>query len=179
MVSVCLPSDALSQYLPSYLGFFFYLGCGVTLHGCSSKAQPLLLTLDEGYLLMAVPPDLERGVAPLGPSVPMQPLLLGHGVAPLGCLPWPQVCSSSSRPPPLTFDGPRRSMAERSYPSTKVRGSDQECQAASAQERPRWATPRPRTWSGDTHMLSIQSHGLSMHHERSYLRFIHSWIFCH
>ena len=74
MVSVCLPSDALSQHLPSYLGFS-YLGCGVSLHGCSSKAQPLLLTLDEGYLLTAAPPDLERGVAPLSPPVPKQLLL--------------------------------------------------------------------------------------------------------
>ena len=57
MVSVCLPSDALLQHLPSYLGFF-YLGCGVSLHGCSSKVQPLLLTLDEGYLLTAALPDL-------------------------------------------------------------------------------------------------------------------------
>ena len=47
---MCLPSDALLQHLPSYLGFS-YLGHGVSLHGCSSKAQPLLLTLDEGYLL--------------------------------------------------------------------------------------------------------------------------------
>ena len=62
MVSVCLPSDALSQHLPSYLGFS-YLGPGVSLHSCSSKAQPLLLTLDEGYLLTATPPDLERGLA--------------------------------------------------------------------------------------------------------------------
>ena len=54
----------LSQHLLSYLGFS-YLGRGVSLHGCSSKAQPLLLTLDKGYLLMATPPDLERGVAPL------------------------------------------------------------------------------------------------------------------
>ena len=60
MVSVCLPSDALLQHLPSYLGFS-YLGCGESLPGCSSKAQPLLLTLDEGYLLTATPPDLERG----------------------------------------------------------------------------------------------------------------------
>ena len=45
-----LPSDALLQYLSSYLGFS-YLGHGVSLHSCSSKAQPLLLTLDEGYLL--------------------------------------------------------------------------------------------------------------------------------
>ena len=82
MVSVCLPSDALLQRLPSYLGFS-YLGGGVSLHGCSSKAQPLLLTLDEGHLLTATPPDLERGVAPLhvGPTVPTQPLLLGCGVA--------------------------------------------------------------------------------------------------
>ena len=80
MVSVCLPS-ALSQHLLSYLGFS-YLGRGVSLHGCSSKAQPPLLTLDEGYLLTAALPDLERGVAPLGPPVPMQPPLLGCGVAP-------------------------------------------------------------------------------------------------
>ena len=32
-------------------------------------------------------------------------------------------------------------MAERSYPSPKVRGSNQEYQAASAQERPRGGTP--------------------------------------
>ena len=69
MVSECLPSDALSQHLPSYLGFS-YLGRWVSLHGCSSKAQPLLLTLAERYVLMAAPPDLERGVAPLGPPRP-------------------------------------------------------------------------------------------------------------
>ena len=88
MVSVCLPSDALSQHLPSYLGFS-YLGRGVSLHGYASKVQPLLLTLDKGYLLTAAPPDLERGVAPLGPPAPMQRLLLGRGVAPLGCHPFP------------------------------------------------------------------------------------------
>ena len=68
IVSVSLPSDALLQHLQSYLGFS-YLGRGVSLHVCSSKVQPLL-TLDEGYLLRAAPPDLERGVAPLGPPVP-------------------------------------------------------------------------------------------------------------
>ena len=68
MISVCLPSDALSQHLPSYLGFS-YLGHGVSLHGCSSKAQLLLLTLDKGYLLTAVPPDLEGEVAPLSPPL--------------------------------------------------------------------------------------------------------------
>ena len=83
MVSVCLPSDALLQHLPSYLGFS-YLGRGVSLHGFASKAQPLLLTLDEGYLLTTGPPDLERGIAPLGPPVPERPSLLGRGVAPPG-----------------------------------------------------------------------------------------------
>ena len=66
MVSVCLPSDPLLQYLPSYLGFS-YLGRGVSLHGYYSKAQRLLLTLDEGYLLTAALPDLQRGIALLGP----------------------------------------------------------------------------------------------------------------
>ena len=114
MVSVCLPSDALLQHLPSYLGFS-YLGRGVSLHSCSSKAQPLLLTLDEGYLLTAALPDLQRGIAPLGPPVPMQPPLLGllllatapglqHGVAPQGHRPWPRTWGSSTRPLPLTSD---------------------------------------------------------------------------
>ena len=58
---MCLPSDALLQHLPSYLGFS-YLGRGVSLHGCSSKVQPLLLTLDEGYLLTATLPDLQCGI---------------------------------------------------------------------------------------------------------------------
>ena len=43
----------------------------------SSKAQPLLLTLDEGYLLTAALPDLQCGIAPLGPPAPAQPQLLG------------------------------------------------------------------------------------------------------
>ena len=72
MVSVCLPSDALLQHLPSSLGFS-YLGRGVSLHSCSSKAQRLLLTLDEGYLLTTALPDLQRGMSPLGPPAPTQP----------------------------------------------------------------------------------------------------------
>ena len=79
---MCLPSDALLQHLPSYLGFS-YLGRGVSLQGCSSKVQPLLLTLDEGYFLTATPPYLEHGIASLGPPAPAQPPLLGRGVAPL------------------------------------------------------------------------------------------------
>ena len=60
MVLVCLPSDALSQHLPSYL-VFSYLWHGLSLHGCSSKAQPLLLTLDEGYLLTAASSGTSKG----------------------------------------------------------------------------------------------------------------------
>ena len=71
MVLVCLSSDALWQNLPSDLGFS-YLGHGVSFHACSSKVQLLLLTLDVGYLLTAAPPDLECGVAPLGPPEPIQ-----------------------------------------------------------------------------------------------------------
>ena len=67
---------------PIVLLGFSYLGRGVSLHGCSSKAQPLLLTLDEGYLLTATSPDFEHSVAPLGPPAPEQPPLLGCGVAP-------------------------------------------------------------------------------------------------
>ena len=52
VVSVCLPSDALFQCLASYWGFS-YLGRGVSLPGCSSRVQLLLLTLDVGYLLLA------------------------------------------------------------------------------------------------------------------------------
>ena len=52
--------------LPSYWGFS-YLGRGVTLHGCYSKVQLLPLTLDKGYLLTASLPDLQCGIAPLGP----------------------------------------------------------------------------------------------------------------
>ena len=48
------------------------------------EAQPLLLTLDEEYLLTVAPPDLELGVSPLGLPAPVQPLLLGCGAAPLG-----------------------------------------------------------------------------------------------
>ena len=58
-------------YSFSFLGFS-YLGCGVSLHGCSSKAQPLLLTLDKGYLLTAALPDFQHGIASLGHPVPTQ-----------------------------------------------------------------------------------------------------------
>ena len=100
---MCLPSDALLQHLPSYLGFS-YLGRGVSLHSFSSKAQLLLLTLDKGYLLTTALPDLQRGMAPLGPPAPMQAPLLGYEVALPGHRPWPQTWGISSQPPPLASD---------------------------------------------------------------------------
>ena len=80
LVSVCLPSDAVLRHLLSYMSFS-YFGCGVSLHGCSSKAHPLLLTLDKVYLLTATTPDFERGLALLAPPVPMQPPLHGRVVS--------------------------------------------------------------------------------------------------
>ena len=41
--------------------------------------------LGQGYLLMAAPPDLECGVAPLTPPAPALLLVLGHAFGPL---PW-------------------------------------------------------------------------------------------
>ena len=66
-----------------HLTWVSLLGRGVSLHGCFSKVQLLLLTLDKGSLLTATPLYLERGVAPLGPPAPVQLPLLGRGVAPL------------------------------------------------------------------------------------------------
>ena len=45
--------------------------------------QPLLLTLDKGYLLTATLLDRQRGRAPLGPRAPTQPPLIQNAV--LGC----------------------------------------------------------------------------------------------
>ena len=83
MVSACLPSNA------------------------SHNTYHLIwvsLILDVGYLLMSAPPDLERGVAPLGAPVPVQPPLLGRGVASPGRCPWPLAWGSYSRLWPLTLD---------------------------------------------------------------------------
>ena len=51
------------------------------------------------YLGWVAPPDLEHGVAPFGPPVPVQWLSLDLrcGVAPLGRLPWPWAWGSSSQ----------------------------------------------------------------------------------
>ena len=100
--------------MPTVLLGFLLPWHGVSLFGCSSKAQLLFLTLDEGYLLTAPIPDLQRWIAPLGPPVPVQPpflglLLLTTGpglglrMAPQGHRPWLQAQGGFSWPP-LTSD---------------------------------------------------------------------------
>ena len=126
MVSVFLASDALSQHLPSYLGFS-YLGRGVSLHGCSSKVQPLLLTLDEGYLLTAVLPDLQHGrhcSLDVGLVLPVAASGLGRGVGPPGLRPWLWALGHGvappGGPPPLTsFTG----ISSRPLPRLWTQGS--------------------------------------------------------
>ena len=98
MVSVCLPFDALLQHLPSYLGFS-YLGDGISLLSYSSKVQPLLFTLDKEYLLTTALPNLQCGIAPLGPPAPVQPPLLGRGIAPPGRHPLLWMRGGSSQLP--------------------------------------------------------------------------------
>ena len=56
------------------------------------------------YLGRVAPPDLERRVAPLSPPAPIQPPILGRGVAPLVRSPWPWTWNSSYWLPSLTLD---------------------------------------------------------------------------
>ena len=111
---MCLPSDALLQHLPPYFDFS-YLRRGVSLHGCDSKAQLLLLYL--GLLLLchpAPPPHPPPRPQEVGSSSRL--LLcchslalsaaapdLGHGVAPLGrtvcCCSHPRYVRHCSRLP--------------------------------------------------------------------------------
>ena len=64
------------------------LGISSRLLQQSAAAAPYL---GEGYLLTAASPNLERGIAPLGPSAQVQPPLLGSGVVRLGRRPWPRA----------------------------------------------------------------------------------------
>ena len=91
---MCLPSEALLQHLPPYLGFS-YLGQAaaagaLSAGGCSPEELPHIRG---------------EGQKPGGPHA-------------------------------------QRVVAKRSYPTSEVRGSGRECQAATAQKRPRGATPR-------------------------------------
>ena len=89
-----------------------------SLHGCSSKAQPMLLTLDKGYILTAAPPDLEHGVAPLGPPAPMQLPLLGRGENTFSKQEWLR----GTTPHPWSEEA-----AGRIYPMSEVRDGGSGC----------------------------------------------------
>ena len=71
MVSVCLPSDALSEH-----GFLLPWMWDISsrLLQQSTATAPYL---GRGVSPPAALPDLQRGMAPLGPPVPVQLLLLG------------------------------------------------------------------------------------------------------
>ena len=73
--------------LSDFIFTFYFHALEKKMATYSSKAQPLLLTLDKGYLLTTTPPDLACGKAPLGPPGPGQPPLLEGGIAPPGCHP--------------------------------------------------------------------------------------------
>ena len=70
------------------LGFLLPWAWGISswLLQQSAAAAP---SLGWVYLLTAALPDLQRGIAPLGPPAPTQPWLLGRGVGPPGHCPWP------------------------------------------------------------------------------------------
>ena len=86
--------------LVSFLWLWFQCVCPLMPSRNTYRLAWVSLTLGVGYLFMAVPAKCsfpsycEHGVAPLGPPGPAQPLLLGRGVAPLSCLPWPWAWGS-------------------------------------------------------------------------------------
>ena len=69
--------------MPSYNTYHltwvsFTLDMGYLFTAAPAKHNCCFLPWTRRYLLTAAPPDLEHGVAPLGPPVPTQPPLLGH-----------------------------------------------------------------------------------------------------
>ena len=67
--------------LASFLWLWFQCVCPLMPSRNTYRLTWVSLTLDEWYLLTTAPPDLEHGVAPLGPPVPAQPPLPGCGLA--------------------------------------------------------------------------------------------------
>ena len=92
--SLATPTILLGFLLP------WMWGISSRLHKQSVATAPYL---GRGVSLTATRPDLEHGVAPLGPPAPAQQLLLGGGVAPFCHCPWPRAWGISSQPP-LTLD---------------------------------------------------------------------------
>ena len=100
MVSVCLPLMLpCNTYHLTWVSL--NLDMAYIFMAAPAKCSHCSLPWTRGYLLTATPPDLECGVAPLGPPVPAQPPFLGRGVAPPDHHPWPRTQGSSSWPPPL------------------------------------------------------------------------------
>ena len=96
---------------------------------CSSKAQPLLLTSDEGYLLTATPLDLEHWVAPLSPPAPTQQSYFN---CPGFCSShFPSVNSQPLSPLPITRLG-QRLLSQGVFPQ----GKNQEIDCWRAQTEP-------------------------------------------
>ena len=56
------------------------LGVGYLFTAAPAKLSRCSLPWTTGIFSLAAPPDLKRGVAPLGPPAPMQPVLLGRGL---------------------------------------------------------------------------------------------------
>ena len=75
------------------------LDLGYCFMAAPAKCNHCSLPWTRGYFLIAAPPDLERGVAPLGLPAPAQLPLLECVVAPLGCCPWPPSQASAVREP--------------------------------------------------------------------------------
>ena len=74
MASVCLPSDELSQHLPSYLGFS-HQGCGGISSWLLQQSSAAAPDLGHGVIFSAAAPDLRCGVTPLGQFSWCTPLL--------------------------------------------------------------------------------------------------------
>ena len=74
------------------------LGVGYLFKAVLAKCSRCSLPWMRGISSPPAPPDLERGIAPLGSPGPVQPPLLGGVVAPPGRRPWPRVWGSSSQP---------------------------------------------------------------------------------
>ena len=78
------------------LGFFLTWTWGISswLLQQSTATAPYL---GQGVSPHHHPPDLESGIASLGPPAPVKPPFLGSGVAPLNCRPWPRMWGSPSQ----------------------------------------------------------------------------------
>ena len=65
--------------LTSFLCVWFQCVCPLILSRNTYHLTWVSLTLDVGYLFTAAPPDLESGVAPLGPPAPRSRCSLDMG----------------------------------------------------------------------------------------------------